>query len=111
MPPKKRMVALPVSPSAMLPATIFVRLLRLGYGPDLTTCGNHPSFDVAPERDEQFACHGHNGDSPCAPSQRADALAKPHCQLAAGLVAKPEPCELDHGRPSTRVSGAANATI
>jgi hypothetical protein len=85
--------------------------LRLGYRPDLSTCGNHPGFDVAPERDEQLACHGHNGDSPCAPSQRADALAKPHCQLAAGLVAKPEPCELDHGRPSTRVSGAANATI
>src|SRR3979409_1083655 len=74
-------------------------------------CGNHSGFDVAPEGDEQLAGHGHNGDPSRAPRQLADALAEPHCQLAAGLVAKPEPCELDHGRSSTRVSGPTNATI
>ena len=53
---------------------------RLRFRPDLSTCGNHPSFDVAPERDEQLACHGHNGDPPRAPCQRADALAEPLCR-------------------------------
>src|SRR5260370_40516065 len=66
---------------------------------------------VAPERDQQLARHGHNGDPPCAPGQRADALAEPLCQLAARLVAKPEPCELDHSRPCARVSRPADPPI
>src|SRR5262249_18666114 len=32
-------------------------------------------------------------------------------ELASGLVAKPEPCKLDHGRPCTRVPSPANAPI
>jgi hypothetical protein len=72
---------------------------------------DYPGFDEAPERDEQLACQGHNGDPSRAPSQSTDALAEPFCQLAAGLVAKPEPCELDHGRPCTRVPSPANAPI
>src|SRR5450631_3364903 len=85
--------------------------LRLGFHPDVDTNGNHSGFDVAPERDEQLASHGHNGDLPRASGQRADAIAEPLCQLAAGLVAKPEPRELDHGRPCARVPGPANAPI
>src|SRR5262245_49315132 len=38
-------------------------------------------------------------------------FAEPFCELASGLVAKPEPCELDHGRPCTRVPSPANAPI
>src|SRR5215475_4389663 len=75
------------------------------------SCGKYPRFDITPERDEQLACHGHNGDPPRASSQGADALAEPFCELASGLVAKPEPCELDHGRPCTRVPSPANAPI
>src|SRR5215831_9579648 len=82
-----------------------------GLGPDFDTGGNYPGFDVTPERDEQLACQGRNGDPWRAPSQSTDALAEPFCQLAAGLVAKPEPCELDHGRPCTRVPSPANAPI
>src|SRR5262249_4689149 len=82
-----------------------------GLGPDFDTGGNYPGFDVAPERDEQLACQGHNGDPSRAPSQSTDALAGPFCQLAAGLGGQPEPCELDHGRPCTRVASPANAPI
>src|SRR5262249_28820541 len=76
---------------------------------DFGTGGKYPRFDITPESDEQLACHGHNGDPPRASSQGADALAEPFCELASGLVAKPEPCELDHGRPCTRVPSPANA--
>src|SRR5437773_2082709 len=79
--------------------------------PDLGASRHHPCLCVAPERNQQLACHGYNGDPPCAPGQRADALAEPLCQLAAGLVAKPEPCELDHGRSCAGVSSPANAPI
>src|SRR4029453_14883464 len=78
---------------------------------DFGTTGNYPRFDITPERDEQLACQGHNGDPPRASSQGADAFAEPFCQLASGLIAKPEPCELDHGRPCTRVPSPANAPI
>src|SRR5665647_2261572 len=78
---------------------------------DLGASGYHPRLHVAPERDQQLARHVHNGDPPRAPGQRADALAEPLCHLAAMLVAKPEPCELDHSRPCARVSGPANAPI
>jgi|SRR6478752_3270763 len=46
----------------------------------------------APERDQQLARHGHNGDPPCAPGQRADALAEPLRQLgrrSVALIPKP----------------------
>src|SRR5262249_18017297 len=76
---------------------------------DFDTGGNYPGFDVAPERGEQLACQGHNGDPSRAPRQSTDALAEPFCQLAAGVVAKPEPCELGHGRPCTPVPSPANA--
>ena len=98
MPPKKRTVALPVSPPCRRQFLLVEPAARLLLGfsaPAGITLG----FDVAPEGDEQLAGHGHNGDPPCAPGQRADELAEPLRQLAAGLVAKPEPCELDHGRP------------
>src|ERR1700681_104532 len=51
--------------AAILPAAIPV-LLHRGYTchPDLDTCRNQSGFDVAPERDEQLLCHGHNGDPP-----------------------------------------------
>src|SRR5450759_3635901 len=79
--------------------------------PDLGASRYHTRLCVAPERYQQFARHGYNGNPPCAPGQRADALSEPLCQLAARLVAKPEPCELDHSRPCARVSGPANAPI
>src|ERR1035437_6678188 len=79
--------------------------------PDLGASRYHTRLCVAPERYQQFARHGYNGDPPCAPGQRADALSEPLCQLAARLVAKPEPCELDHSRPCARVSSPANAPI
>src|SRR4249920_2560455 len=96
----------------MLPGAIPVCLC--GYcrrRPDLGASRHYPRLCVAPERNQQLACHGYNGDPACAPGQRADPLAEPLCQLAAGLVAKPEPCELDHGRPCARVSSPAYAPI
>src|ERR1700681_4822117 len=79
--------------------------------PELGASRYYPRLCVAPERDQQLARHSHNGDPPCAPGQRADALAEPLRQLAARLVAKPEPCELDHSRPCARVSRPADAPI
>jgi hypothetical protein len=96
----------------MLPVAIPVCLCGDCYlRPDLGASRYYPGLCVAPERDQQLARHGHNGDPPCAPGQRADALAEPLRQLAARLVAKPEPCELDHSRPCPRVSRPADAPI
>src|SRR6516162_553516 len=79
----------------MLPVAIPVYLCGdCCLRPDLGAGRYDPCLYVAPERDQQLARHCHNGDSPCAPGQRADALAEPLCQLAVRLVAKPEPCEL-----------------
>ena len=84
MPPKTRTVAFPVPPSAMCRRQSLCS--HYGLGPDFDTGGNYPGFDVAPERDEQLACQGHNGDPSRAPSQSTDALAEPFCQLATGFL-------------------------
>ena len=104
-------VALPASPSgAMRPTAIPLRLCR-GKRADLNAGRDDPSFDIAPKCNQQFAGHCHNCDPPGAPGQCADALAKPLSQIAARLVAQPEPGELDHRRPGTRIAGSADATI
>src|SRR5258707_11390318 len=111
VPPKKKTVALPVSPPANAAGGNSYLCGDCCLRPDLGASRYHPRLCVAPERDQQLARHGHNGDPPCAPGQRADALAEPLCQLAARLVAKPEPCELDHSRPCARVPRPADAPI
>src|SRR5262249_15343836 len=99
MAPKKRTVAFPVSSSAILQPTIPVPFRGCyALGADFGTGGKNPRFHITPERDEQLACPGPKGDPPGASAQGATARWGPSCELASGLVAKPEPCELDHGR-------------
>src|SRR6516162_1823666 len=108
VPPKTNTVALPVCRRRPASGNSWSSTLRLRLRPDLRACRNHSSFNVTPERNEQLAGHGHNRDPPCTSCQRADAVAEPLCQLAARLVAKPKPSELDHGGPCTRISRPTN---
>src|SRR5262249_61467801 len=100
MAPKKRTVAFPVSSSAILQPTIPVPLRGCyALGADFGTGGKYPRFDITPERDEQLACHCHNGDPPRASSPGAHAPAEPFCGLASRLGAKPEPRQRGQGGP------------
>src|SRR5664280_659513 len=112
VPPKTKTVALPVSPPATAAGGNSCLSMRRLLSPPGSRRQPVPPPSLRSARARSTAWrHGHNGDPPCAPGQRADALSEPLCQLAARLVAKPEPCELDHSRPCARVSGPANAPI
>src|SRR5271166_4184992 len=79
--------------------------------PDLDAVGHHAGLDVAPERDQQLSRHRHDGDPPRASLQRADALAEPCRERAVGLVAQPQPGELDERRARAWIAGAADAAV
>src|SRR5258707_1253673 len=85
----------------MLPVAIPVCLCGDCYlRPDLGASRYHPGLCVAPERDNRLAPHGHKGDPPWAPAKGAAAPGNPPRHPAAGLVARQDPGELDHSRPS-----------
>src|SRR5512142_782695 len=52
---------------------------------------------IAPERHQQLTGERHDRDSADPPSTWADALAEPDAQGGVGLMAQPEPGQLDHG--------------
>src|ERR1035437_4909268 len=104
VPPKKKTVALPVSPPANAASGNSCLSMRLLLSPPGSRRQPvpHPSLRSARAL-----------STVCAPwlQWRSAVCARPTCRLAARLVAKPEPCELDHSRPCARVSGPANAPI
>src|SRR6266853_3728156 len=112
-PPKKKTVALPVSPPAVMrPAAIPASLCRGVYrGPDLDALRHNPGFDIAPQRDQQLPRHCHDGDPPRASLQHADALTEPCGERTARLVAQPKPGELDERRAGPRVARSADASV
>jgi hypothetical protein len=57
------------------------------------------SFEIAPERDHQFARQCHDSDQSDPPLGIADALSKPPAQSAFWLVTDPQPGDLD-GKPA-----------
>ena len=66
---------------------------------------------VTPQRDHQLARHCHDGDAADAALEVADPLAEPAAQLAFGLMAQPQPGELDRERAGTAVAGFADALL
>jgi hypothetical protein len=54
-------------------------------------------LEITPERNQELARHGQDGDAPDAALHGADPLAQLDAQGAVGLVAQPKPGELDHG--------------
>ncbi len=51
-------------------------------------------INIAPQRNQQLPRHGYYGDPPSAPGHGSDALTEPFSEIAARLVAKPEPGKL-----------------
>src|SRR5215211_8489255 len=78
-PPKKKTVALPVSPQTVMSSAATLFFLRRGHRscPDLDARRQHSGFDVAPQRDQQLPRQGDDGDPARAPLQGANALAEP----------------------------------
>src|SRR6476469_10020967 len=112
VPPKKKTVAFPVSPPANAAGGNSCLSMRRRLSPPGSRRQPVLPWSLRSARAQSTACAPWpQGDPPCAPGQRADALAEPLRQLAARLVAKPEPCELDHSRPCPRVSRPADAPI
>src|SRR4051794_4149963 len=112
-PPKKKTVALPVSPQTVLSSAATLFFLRRGHrsGPDFDARRQHSGFHVAPQRDQQLPRQGDDGDPERAPLQGANALAEPSSERAARLVAQPQPGELDKGGTCPRIACAANAPV
>src|SRR5215469_9026192 len=85
---------------------------------DPLRCGVHNSalrdqsgFEIAPERDHQFARQCHNSDASDASLGLADALGEPLAQSAVRLVADPQPGDLDSKPACAGIAGLADALI
>ena len=107
-------VTLPgIAVGVLSPMAIRVRLGSCGHSRSAKLCTGRygPGLDIAPQRNQQLARHGHDGDAPGASGQGSDALAEPFCEIATRLIAKPEPSKLDHRCAGTRVAGTPYATI
>ena len=73
--------------------------------------GHDAGFQIAPERHHQFAGQGDQGDLADTALQGAHTLDEPPAQVAVGLVAEPQPCELDGERAASGVAGLADALL
>src|SRR5215469_6997569 len=85
---------------------------------DPLLCGVHNSalrdqsgFEIAPERDHQFARQCHNSDASDASLGLADALGEPLAQSAVRLVADPQPGDLDSKPARAGIARLADALI
>src|SRR5918994_7845559 len=90
-PPMTKTVALPRSPptgipTAAIPLHLQLRALR-----------HNARLDVAPQGDQELACHSDDRDPPGAARQHPDPLAEPGGQGTPRLVSEPQPRELDEG--------------
>ena len=101
MPPKKKTVAFPVSPPANAAGGNSCLSMRRLLSPAGSRRQPVLPRSLRSARARSTAC------APW-PQWRSAVCARPTC---ARLVAKPEPCELDHSRPCPRVSGPADPPI
>ena len=76
-----------------------------GAGRDLAV------LQVAPQRDRQAPCQGHDAYAPHALAACGEAPVEPLGQLAVGLQAQPAPRELHQQRPRSLVAGLADALL
>jgi hypothetical protein len=67
--------------------------------------------EIAPQRDDQLACHRHQHDPAHASLRRTEPSVEPVCERTARLVAQPKPGELDGGASCPRVARFGNTLI
>ena len=73
--------------------------------------GDYASGDIAPQGDHQLAGERHDGNAPDTALEIADPRVEPAAQLALGLVAQPQPCELDRQCAGAPVARFADTLI
>ena len=80
-------------------------------GPQGSPGRHQAGLDVSPQCDQEFACQRYNHDPPYTSPLLADTLGKPFRKCALRLVTKPEPCRLNEGRSSSRVTRFADTLL
>src|ERR1700689_4926579 len=95
----------------MPPATILFLRGDHHRHPQLDTLRQHTCLDVAPECDQKFSGHCHDGDPACATLQSADTLAEPGGKCATWLITQPQPGELNERCACPLIARAADAAI
>src|SRR5207245_11257312 len=73
--------------------------------------GHHAGLEITPECHHELARDGDDGDAPRPALEVAHPLMEPAGQFAAGLVAKPQPGELDGKLTGAGVAGFADALV
>src|SRR5215831_18119789 len=68
-------------------------------------------LEIAPKRHQELARQRHDRNAPDPPLQDAHPFAEPDAQGAVGLVAQPQPSELDHGFARLGVAGLADSLL
>src|SRR4051794_7969103 len=74
-------------------------------------CRYHALRREPPQGDQEPACHRHHHHFAHAASPTANALAKPADLSRAGLIALPEPSQLDHYRSQAPIASFANPLL
>src|SRR5258708_33105943 len=80
-------------------------------GTQVLAHGHDAVLEEAPQRHHQLARQGDDGDAPDAALLIADACVEPAAQRTAGLMASPQPSQLDGCRARSRVAGLADALL
>src|SRR6185437_14881358 len=91
---------------ARWPEMLFRYAVRhLSSWQDASAGGHFAGFDVAPQRDQQLACHCHDHDLADAALGTAGAFVEPAAERAVRLEAQPAPGQLHHdpAHPCTAV--------
>jgi hypothetical protein len=73
--------------------------------------GDDAVLDKAPQRDRKFSGQRDNSDLAAPHALGAEALAPPQRKFAVGLIAQPEPSQLDERLPRKLVAGLADPLI
>src|SRR5712692_9313733 len=88
-----------------------ILLLGARCGTQERALGHDAVPEEAPQRHHQLARQGDDGDAPDAALLIADACVEPAAQRTAGLMASPQPSQLDGCRARSRVAGLADALL
>src|SRR6185437_891825 len=68
-------------------------------------------LEIAPERNQQFACDCDDRNPPNTTLEFANAITEPDAQIAVGLMPQPQPRELNHHGASFGVARLADTLI
>src|SRR5258708_14204925 len=70
---------------------------------------HHTGREITPQRQHELARHRYDGDTSDASLDVAHPLAEPAAEFAVGLMAEPQPGDLDRHLASAAVAGFADA--